>query len=936
MRSHGVPSFLLLSVLVACLAGCAAPAHNMVSGVDSGRISGRVHGGQQPVSGALIQLYSAGTSGDQSSATPLLTKTVTTDQNGSFDITSAYSCPLPTSQVYLVATGGNPGFSNGTNNSSIALMAALGSCSALTPSTFISINELTTVGAIAALYPYAGSYASIGSGSSDAAQLTAAFSTAAEYVNVSTGAVPGPSLPANYYASSTEIATLGDILSACINSAGGIANDGSVCGTLFSLTKPPSAPAATDTIGAVLDLLHQPTTNVAALFALVPGVGAPFQPSLATAPPDWTLPILPIPSAPSFGLTAGTYYGTQSVSLTDATAGASIYYTVDGSDPTTSSYLYSAAIPVSTSETIKAVALVGGRAFSAAASAAYVINPPPASVTAAGGGGQSAQVSTAFALPLQVSVTDSGSLPVTGVTVAFTAAGATFSPSACTTDVHGVCSVSVNANSFIGTYTVTASTGSLSTSFTLTNTAPHSFAVTVLTDATTGVAANCADQNSGSQASNANCSLRDALVAATLNATSALPATITFAQTTPGTVTLTNGPLTIPSYTTIQGATSGAGSSLTNLITIDGNSATSIFTQAYNTQQSTINNLILTHGNAAGTGDASLGGAIMARGSLAVNNSTFSENQAGASGGAISNNGGNLTIFGSTFASNTAAGFGGAVDNFASGTVNISNSTFTRNTSTSQNGGAVYSSGTATIIASTITQNTAYLGGGVFNMGSMTLSNNIITNNSYTATSTSNPDCGGVGCAQLWAYVRIIQLTPTVNDTGSVTIAFKDSLGNTFSQTVAYGQYSSPASLASAFGPYFYYNTSGLDTTFITGQPAGPPNNDLLIITPANNATLNSFTFSHTGQSFSAEQVVIPNLLSVNNNISGVTTAQINLSPLGDNGGPTQTMAPLTGSVALCSISPSTATGTDQRGQPRTVLVGSSTCQDAGAVQTAQ
>jgi hypothetical protein len=110
--------------------------------VDNSRYSGSVHGGQQPVVGATIQLYTVGTTADGSAATPLLTSTVTSDSTGSFTITGLYSCTGAT-QVYIVATGGNPGLS--TTNPNIALMAALGSCSALTPSTFININELTTV-----------------------------------------------------------------------------------------------------------------------------------------------------------------------------------------------------------------------------------------------------------------------------------------------------------------------------------------------------------------------------------------------------------------------------------------------------------------------------------------------------------------------------------------------------------------------------------------------------------------------------------------------------------------------------------------------------------------------------------------------------------------------------------------------------------------------
>src|SRR5438445_4103263 len=74
-----------------------------------------VHGGQQPVSGATLQLYAVGTTGDGSAATALLTQAVTSDANGNFDITGAYTCPSASTLVYITATGGNPGLSPGTN-----------------------------------------------------------------------------------------------------------------------------------------------------------------------------------------------------------------------------------------------------------------------------------------------------------------------------------------------------------------------------------------------------------------------------------------------------------------------------------------------------------------------------------------------------------------------------------------------------------------------------------------------------------------------------------------------------------------------------------------------------------------------------------------------------------------------------------------------------
>jgi len=81
-----------------------------------------------------------------------------------------------------------------------------------------------------------------------------------------------------------------------------------------------------------------------------------------------------IPAAtPVFSPTGGTYTSAKSVSITDTTPGAAIYYTTDGTTPTTSSNLYSSAITVSTPQTIKAIAMAPGLANSAVATATYTI-----------------------------------------------------------------------------------------------------------------------------------------------------------------------------------------------------------------------------------------------------------------------------------------------------------------------------------------------------------------------------------------------------------------------------------------------------------------------------------------------------------------------------------------------------------------------------------
>ncbi|HEY2821302.1 MAG TPA: chitobiase/beta-hexosaminidase C-terminal domain-containing protein [Candidatus Acidoferrum sp.] len=81
--------------------------------------------------------------------------------------------------------------------------------------------------------------------------------------------------------------------------------------------------------------------------------------------------------APRFTPPAGSYAGTQSVALSDATAGSKIYFTVDGSTPapnTGTTHLYSAPIAVAQTATIKAIA-TSTLTNSPVVSAAYTIGP---------------------------------------------------------------------------------------------------------------------------------------------------------------------------------------------------------------------------------------------------------------------------------------------------------------------------------------------------------------------------------------------------------------------------------------------------------------------------------------------------------------------------------------------------------------------------------
>ena len=251
-------------------------------------IQGMVHGGQQGVSGATIQLYTVGATGNGSAATPMLTQLVTTGATGSFGITSDYTCgqnssgsPVTSSnQVYLVASGGNPGQVAGTNNSALVMVAALGPCSKLASTPFIYVNELTTVAAAWALAPFTTSSTHIGATSTNALGITNAFLDAGLLTDTTTG-LP-PTLPANLTVETGKLNALADALASCVNSDGT-----SACSPLFTAaTVNGTAPA--DTFAAALNIVKNPGQNVAAVYGAI-GAYVPFATTLIQAPDDWTM-----------------------------------------------------------------------------------------------------------------------------------------------------------------------------------------------------------------------------------------------------------------------------------------------------------------------------------------------------------------------------------------------------------------------------------------------------------------------------------------------------------------------------------------------------------------------------------------------------------------------------------------------------------------------
>jgi hypothetical protein len=179
-------------------------------------------------------------------------------------------------------------------------------------------------------------------------------------------------------------------------------------------------------------------------------------------------------AVPTFSLAPGSYTSAQSVAITDITPGTTIYYTLNGATPTTTSTKYARPIAIASTETVKAIAVASGYTKSAVAIAAYTIGYPIATVVVTPSGNNVLTIpvggSTAFAvaaenqsgesfasitvktstgtntsLPVQVSICQTN--PSTGQCLAAPASTVTLSPFA--SDADATFSVFVTATAAI-------------------------------------------------------------------------------------------------------------------------------------------------------------------------------------------------------------------------------------------------------------------------------------------------------------------------------------------------------------------------------------------------------------------------------------------------------------------------------------------------------
>ena len=300
-------------------------------------IPGNVHGGQQPVVGAAIQLYAAGAPGTGGAygtgSTPLIIgPPPVTDANGNFSITGMYVLPTTPSYLYIVAAGGSAGGSTPVNPAT--LMAVLNGCTGVTslsPTLSINLNEVTTVASVVGLRAFmappslaTAGVPAIGAPSTAKNALQNGFATANNLASILTGQSLRHSQ--NYATSDVNaltINTLADVLAFCVNSAPA----GGQCATLFNDATPAGAPfLARDTVQAMQYIAQNTATNVPALFNLVAAsspffcLTSPFF-CLTSAPSTFDTVVATSPSACQAPVTlgsAGNYAVLAGSSLTNS------------------------------------------------------------------------------------------------------------------------------------------------------------------------------------------------------------------------------------------------------------------------------------------------------------------------------------------------------------------------------------------------------------------------------------------------------------------------------------------------------------------------------------------------------------------------------------------------------------------------------------------
>jgi Chitobiase/beta-hexosaminidase C-terminal domain len=214
---------------------------------------------------------------------------------------------------------------------------------------------------------------------------------------------------------------------------------------------------------AAIQIAQNPDNNVAGIYGLVKGSTA-FEPTVTTAPSDWTLTLTYLVATPSISLATGTYTGTQNVTISDATPGSTIYYTTDGTVPTSSSSVYTAPISIAVSSTIKAIAVLTGSSSGVASSTLTITSANPPAKLAFVQQPSNALTGATMSPAVTVAVQDSNGNTLTSatnpVTLALTS-GSGLTGTLTATPKNGVATFSNLSIGTAGSYTLAATSPSL-------------------------------------------------------------------------------------------------------------------------------------------------------------------------------------------------------------------------------------------------------------------------------------------------------------------------------------------------------------------------------------------------------------------------------------------------------------------------------------------
>ena len=242
--------------------------------------TGRALAGTQPIIGAMVQLYAAGTTGNGSPGTSLLSSTLKTDAAGAFSVPAGYGCPAASSQLYVIVVGGQVGTAA---NPAITLATPIGACNQVTSGAQFVINEVTTAATAWGLSQFLSPGGNIGAASTNTQGLANAAATVASLANLTTGTSPGAAFPQNASSPEAKINSVANLLNTCTT-----ASSPTGCSPLFSATTPAGASAPGNTLDAALNLVRNPGSNVATLYTQS-ATSTAFTPALTAAPSDWTM-----------------------------------------------------------------------------------------------------------------------------------------------------------------------------------------------------------------------------------------------------------------------------------------------------------------------------------------------------------------------------------------------------------------------------------------------------------------------------------------------------------------------------------------------------------------------------------------------------------------------------------------------------------------------